>query len=131
MLDDQNPSHAEVLNDIKRRFREETFTRESIMEAIAAYPELVSLDNPQRVELYRLRASCCLDPSALRELCDGSLPEHLKPDTRVSRVVSWVLAYMLIDHLDTSFVSLQHHCERHLHYMHTSHYSYFRAPAHV
>ena len=41
ILDESNPSHAEVLNDIKRRFREETFTRESIMEIIAAYPELV------------------------------------------------------------------------------------------
>ena len=43
ILDESNASHAEVLNDIKRRFREETFTRESIMEAIAAYPELVHL----------------------------------------------------------------------------------------
>ena len=34
ILDESNASHAEVLNDIKRRFREETFTRESIMEAI-------------------------------------------------------------------------------------------------
>lgn len=32
-----------MLNDIKRRFREETFTRESIMDAIVAYPELVRL----------------------------------------------------------------------------------------
>ena len=33
--------HAEVLNDIKRRFREETFTRESIAGIISSYPELV------------------------------------------------------------------------------------------
>ena len=43
ILDESKAEHAEVLNAIKRRFREETFTRESIMEAIAAYPELVHL----------------------------------------------------------------------------------------
>ncbi|KAF8754975.1 NAD-specific glutamate dehydrogenase [Rhizoctonia solani] len=37
-----NAVHAEVLNNIKVRFREETFTRESIGEVIAAYPELVN-----------------------------------------------------------------------------------------
>lgn len=42
-LDETNPTHAEVLNDIKRRFREETFTRESIQEVIVAYPELIRL----------------------------------------------------------------------------------------
>ncbi len=41
-LDDQNPDHAEVLNKIKTRFREETFTRESIREVILSHPELVS-----------------------------------------------------------------------------------------
>ena len=42
VLDETNPTHAEVLNDIKRRFREETFTRESIANVIHAYPEIVS-----------------------------------------------------------------------------------------
>jgi glutamate dehydrogenase len=42
VLDESNAAHAEVLNNIKVRFREETFTRESIGEVIAAYPELVS-----------------------------------------------------------------------------------------
>lgn len=42
VLDETNPTHAEVLNDIKRRFREETFTRESIANVIHANPELVS-----------------------------------------------------------------------------------------
>ena len=37
-----HPSHAEVLNKIKTRFREETFTRESIQEVIHTYPDLVS-----------------------------------------------------------------------------------------
>ena len=44
VLDENDPTHAEVLNDIKRRFREETFTRESIAQVIHAYPELVRVD---------------------------------------------------------------------------------------
>ncbi|KAF8529291.1 NAD-specific glutamate dehydrogenase [Hysterangium stoloniferum] len=43
VLDETNPAHAEVLNEIKKRFREETFTRESILNVVKAYPELVSL----------------------------------------------------------------------------------------
>ncbi|KAG2010347.1 glutamate dehydrogenase [Coprinopsis cinerea AmutBmut pab1-1] len=43
ILNENDPTHAEVLNDIKRRFREETFTRESIAQAIHAYPELIRL----------------------------------------------------------------------------------------
>jgi len=41
VLDESNPDHAEVLNNIKRRFREETFTREGIADVIQAHPELV------------------------------------------------------------------------------------------
>lgn len=41
VLDETNPDHAEVLNNIKRRFREETFTREGIANVIQAHPELV------------------------------------------------------------------------------------------
>ncbi|KAK7001846.1 NAD-specific glutamate dehydrogenase [Favolaschia claudopus] len=43
VLSESDPVHAEVLNDIKRRFREETFTRESIANTILAYPELIRL----------------------------------------------------------------------------------------
>ncbi|KAL0960963.1 hypothetical protein HGRIS_005961 [Hohenbuehelia grisea] len=43
ILDESNAEHAEVLNNIKRRFREETFTRESIAQVIHAYPELIRL----------------------------------------------------------------------------------------
>ncbi|KAJ8081071.1 NAD-dependent glutamate dehydrogenase [Marasmius tenuissimus] len=43
VLDENDPAHAGVLNDIKRRFREETFTRESIMNVIDNYPELIRL----------------------------------------------------------------------------------------
>jgi glutamate dehydrogenase len=42
VLNENDPAHAEVLNSIKKRFREETFTRESIAQVILAYPELVS-----------------------------------------------------------------------------------------
>jgi glutamate dehydrogenase len=41
VLDESNPSHAEVLNNIKVRFREETFTREGIEEVVKGYPELM------------------------------------------------------------------------------------------
>ncbi|KIM85567.1 hypothetical protein PILCRDRAFT_816763 [Piloderma croceum F 1598] len=43
VLDETNPAHAEVLNDIKRRFREETFTRESIEHCIHAHPDLIRM----------------------------------------------------------------------------------------
>ncbi|KAJ7083022.1 NADH-dependent glutamate dehydrogenase [Mycena epipterygia] len=43
VLDESDPAHAEVLSDIKRRFREETFTRESIANVIAAHPDLIRL----------------------------------------------------------------------------------------
>lgn len=46
VLDESNPAHEEVLNDIKRRFREETFTRESIANVIHAHPELVCYQPP-------------------------------------------------------------------------------------
>ncbi|KAF8158475.1 NAD-specific glutamate dehydrogenase [Crassisporium funariophilum] len=42
VLNENDPAHAEVLNDIKRRFREETFTRESIAQVIHAHPDIVS-----------------------------------------------------------------------------------------
>lgn len=41
VLNEANPAHEEVLMDIKRRFRDETFTRESIANVIHAHPELV------------------------------------------------------------------------------------------
>jgi glutamate dehydrogenase len=40
-LDESNPSHAEVLQSIKVRFRDETFTRQFIQETIMAYPDIV------------------------------------------------------------------------------------------
>ncbi|THU97587.1 NADH-dependent glutamate dehydrogenase [Dendrothele bispora CBS 962.96] len=43
VLDENDPAHAEVLNSIKRRFREETFTRESIEQTIHSHSELIRL----------------------------------------------------------------------------------------
>ncbi|KAI0279618.1 NADH-dependent glutamate dehydrogenase [Russula aff. rugulosa BPL654] len=43
VLNESNPAHEEVLVDIKRRFREETFTRESIANVIHAHPELIRM----------------------------------------------------------------------------------------
>ena len=44
VLDENNTTHAEILGDIKRRFRDETYTRESIAQIIHNYPELVRVD---------------------------------------------------------------------------------------
>ncbi|KAE9385967.1 hypothetical protein BT96DRAFT_1006532 [Gymnopus androsaceus JB14] len=43
ILDENDPAHAEVLNNIKRRFREEMFTRESIEQVIHTHSELIRL----------------------------------------------------------------------------------------
>lgn len=43
LLDDSDPHQAAVLNDIKLRFREETFTRQSIYEVIKSFPQIVRL----------------------------------------------------------------------------------------
>ncbi|KAJ6584511.1 NAD-dependent glutamate dehydrogenase [Mycena capillaripes] len=43
ILSSADPVHDQVLNDIKRRFREETFTRESIAQVIQSHPDLIRL----------------------------------------------------------------------------------------
>ncbi|EMR10817.1 hypothetical protein PNEG_00964 [Pneumocystis murina B123] len=43
ILDLTNPIHSEVLAKLKRRLRQETFTRDYIFEIIQAYPELIKL----------------------------------------------------------------------------------------
>ncbi|KAK0438513.1 NAD-specific glutamate dehydrogenase [Desarmillaria tabescens] len=43
VLNENDPVEAEVLNNIKRRFREETFTRESIAQIIHSHSELIRL----------------------------------------------------------------------------------------
>jgi glutamate dehydrogenase len=43
VLDENNPSHAEALQNIKTRLRDETFTRQYIQETLQNYPELVRM----------------------------------------------------------------------------------------
>ena len=57
LLDESNSNHAEVLNDIKRRFREETFTREYIEQILQAHPELVGKLNKRPIQ--RADPICC------------------------------------------------------------------------
>lgn len=67
LLNESDANHASVLNQIKQRFRSETFTRQSILEVVHSNPELVRavarawtddvltfdrLSNPQIRELY-------------------------------------------------------------------------------
>lgn len=75
VLDDANPAHAEVLNDIKKRFREETFTRQGISETILAYPDLVCLPLILEQERAGSGSPTSTDKGTLRQLCNGSLPE--------------------------------------------------------
>ncbi|KAI9296001.1 NAD-dependent glutamate dehydrogenase [Neoconidiobolus thromboides FSU 785] len=41
ILDHNNPAHAEVISKIRKRLRQETFTREYILDIIKQYPELI------------------------------------------------------------------------------------------
>ena len=72
LLDESNPNHAEVLNDIKRRFREETFTREYIEQILQAHPELVGKLNQPVLDREQTRAA--VGPTSLRQLCHEPLP---------------------------------------------------------
>lgn len=61
-----------MLNDIKRRFREETFTRESIAQIIHAHPDLVCLMDA--CNLGRNADSLLrIDPFIICEFCNGAL----------------------------------------------------------
>jgi hypothetical protein len=72
VLDETIPAHAEVLNDIKIRFREETFTRESIQQVIQAHPDLVRYLYTQ---IWGFIHSLVIDSHALRKLRYGPLPD--------------------------------------------------------
>jgi hypothetical protein len=80
VLDETNPAHAEVFNDIKRRFREEMFTWESIQQVIYATRNWYVLTYSQEVyskitkglDIF-MRVSLVVDSYALCELCYGSL----------------------------------------------------------
>ncbi|CAD6909819.1 unnamed protein product [Tilletia caries] len=43
VLDETDSQHAAILDDIKKRFREDAFTRQSIFEVIDAHPDLIRL----------------------------------------------------------------------------------------
>lgn len=43
VLDEADAAQASILNDIKQRLREETFTRQSIQEVLHSYPDVVRL----------------------------------------------------------------------------------------
>lgn len=43
MLDAGNPQHVEVLLKLKKRLRQETFTREYVLQIVRSYPELVRI----------------------------------------------------------------------------------------
>jgi len=43
ILNTDDPGHQEVLNNIKKRLRQDTFTREYILEIVMRYPELIKL----------------------------------------------------------------------------------------
>ncbi|CAO3633202.1 unnamed protein product [Cunninghamella blakesleeana] len=43
ILDNQNPVHEEVLTKMKKRLRQDTFTREYILDIIKQHPELIKL----------------------------------------------------------------------------------------
>lgn len=87
LLDETNPTHLEVLNDIKRHFREETTTRKSIATVIHAHPELVQYvtlrlcfcvnsHKPSSCPQTRYASSLDVQPSrqASRRLCIGKAP---------------------------------------------------------
>lgn len=62
VLNEANPAHEEVLMDIKRRFRDETFTRESVANVIHAHPELVRkqiFHIPFGMLTLKDRSACC------------------------------------------------------------------------
>lgn len=43
LLDESDTVQAAVLSDIRARFRQETFTRASILETLQMYPEIIRL----------------------------------------------------------------------------------------
>jgi hypothetical protein len=81
VLNEANPAHEEVLMDIKRRFRDETFTRESIANVIHAHPELVRKRILSHIPFGMLTFKA--DPHALRELCNGAIPDRRGAATHV------------------------------------------------
>ncbi|KAI9317222.1 Glutamate/Leucine/Phenylalanine/Valine dehydrogenase-domain-containing protein [Dichotomocladium elegans] len=65
ILDQTNPIHEEVLNKMKKRLRQDTFTREYILDIIKLYPELIKLlyANFATVHYVNQRESSTLQPT--------------------------------------------------------------------
>jgi glutamate dehydrogenase len=105
-----------VLNDIKRRFREETFTRESIANTILAHPELIRLlyvhfavthypaaegDDaermPQTLSYQRLQAAAPLSDGELADRLRRAVPNKHELQVLEAFLVfnKWVLASSL------------------------------------
>lgn len=43
LIDENDPAQAQTLNDIRQKLRSETFTRQSILEVIQSYPQIIRL----------------------------------------------------------------------------------------
>ena len=70
ILDEQDTAQAAVLSDIRARFRQETFTRASILETLQRYPEIV------RTSLLALHIGAddaCADSTSLHQFRDEAL----------------------------------------------------------
>lgn len=70
ILDEQDTAQAAVLSDIRARFRQETYTRASILEALQRYPEIVRFlsamwgsDGMLTLSVRDARSDCCTSRS--------------------------------------------------------------------
>ncbi len=43
ILDPNNPAHTDVMTMLKKRLRQETFTREYVLDIVLLYPELIKM----------------------------------------------------------------------------------------
>jgi hypothetical protein len=88
MLDESDPAQADVLNAIKMRFRQETFTRENIQEVIVAHPQIVCVV----IWIIYTLTNQYPDPVAVRALCRSPLPFGDKPRYSVSQATGLMIA---------------------------------------
>lgn len=80
LLNEDDTAQAAVLSDIRARFRQETFTRASILEVLQSYPEIVS--SSFELQLSTTLMAPFADPPSLHLLCDDALLQraHSQPD---------------------------------------------------
>ncbi|MBW0499711.1 hypothetical protein O181_039426 [Austropuccinia psidii MF-1] len=79
LLNESDPIQAGVLSDIKRRFREETFTRQSITEVVLAYPSIIRLLYVNFALVHYINA-----PSARQQLVPTLSYQRLQTSTPLS-----------------------------------------------